>query len=300
MPIDSDMAKTRKSKAGRGFADQTGEFTHFKKLIEALKTIRDFELPDKDTTRSLRTNASQIDEILKELHWGRERIIEIELILDSILVPEHVFHLSDPETVAEVIAYKLEQQQKEPLATIPPFYGSGVYALYYHGGLPAYEAIIDTDYPIYVGSSIPEIANAPTPKTQGTKLHGRIAEHLSLSINKSHNLSPEEFTCRYLVVQSGFEKAAEEFLIKKYDPPWNSRRICAGIGKHGDRNRKERSNWDVFHSGRGWAEDQESKSKKTPEMVADAIISHFRDLLSNNRPRWERIFNSAWVKKQVK
>ncbi len=139
------------------------------------------------------------------------------------------------------------------------------------------------------------VANAETPRLQGLKLYGRINEHLVRSISRSRNLDPTDFTCRYLVVQSGLEKAAEDFLIKMYMPVWNKEaNACAGIGKHGDKARRELSDWDILHGGRKWAQQQKSKSGMTAESIQANIDVHFRSLLAAQPERWKKIFNANW------
>lgn len=45
----------------------------------------------------------------------------------------------------------------------------------------------------------------------------------------------EDFDCRFLIVQSGFQKSAEDYLINMFRPIWNSEtKICFGLGVHGD------------------------------------------------------------------
>jgi len=112
------------------------------------------------------------------------------------------YDLTNPDTIGEVIVFKLEQQVKESLTSIKPFYGSGVYIVYYHGSYSSYDAITKTNCPVYVGSAGPETPNAASAKLQGTKLHDRMMEHLRKSISQSRNLQPADFECRYLVVQS--------------------------------------------------------------------------------------------------
>jgi hypothetical protein len=270
-------------------------------VSEALKTLRALAMPDEASVRGLRSNSRALKKLLGDMHATQDHLLRLERAIDAILVPDHVFDLTKPETVAEVVVYKMEQQGKEPLASIQPFYGSGVYALYYHDGLSAYEAITRSECPIYVGSAGPETSNAPSAKLQGTKLFDRIMEHLKKSISQSRNLKAEEFCCRYLVVQSGLEKAAEDFLIRRYSPVWNKEsKVCSGIGKHGDVARRELSDWDVLHGGREWAGTQTSRSGKTPAVVEGNIVAHFRRLLSEDRAKWEHIFNPAWVAKQQK
>ena len=270
------------------------------RITKSLSSLREFQLPDQVTIQGLRSNPRGLKKFLEELHNARDYLSRFEKALDDILIPDHVFDMANPATVGEVVVYKLEQQPKERLTAIRPFYGSGVYALYYHDGLPAYEAITGTDCPIYVGSAGPETPNAASVKQQGTKLYDRIMEHLNKSIGRSSTLRVEDFFCRYLVVQSGLEKAAEDFLIRDYSPVWNKEtKVCSGIGKHGDQNRKELSDWDVMHGGRKWAEGQSSLSGKTAALVEGKIIAHFQRLLSEKRTKWERIFNPAWLARQT-
>jgi len=268
-------------------------------VSQALKTLRAFTVPDEAMVQGLRSNPRALRKLLQDMHATQEHLLQLERGIDAILVPNHVFDLTKPETVGEVIVYKLEQQEKEQLTGIQAFYGSGVYALYYHDELSAYEAIRKSDCPIYVGSAGPETPNAPSAKQQGTKLFDRIMEHLKKSISQSRNLKAAEFYCRYLVVQSGLELAAEEFLIRRYSPVWNKQsKVCSGIGKHGDVARRELSDWDVMHGGREWAGTQMSRSGKTPAIVETNIVAHFRRLLSEDRAKWDRVFNPAWIAKQ--
>ena len=242
-------------------------------LSELMKALRDFTMPDEATLRGLRSNANRMRKLLRELAATQEHLLQLERALDAILVPAHVFDLTNPETIGEVIVYKLEQQPKEQLSAIQPFYGSGVYILYYHDGIAAYEAITKTDCPIYVGSAGPATPNSASPKLQGTKLYDRMMEHLKKSLRQSRNLTADEFFCRYLVVQSGLEKAAEDFLIRRYSPVWNKEsKVCSGIGKHGDKARQELSDWDVMHGDRDWAGGQTSRSGKTPAIVEANIL----------------------------
>ena len=268
---------------------------------EAMKALRGIAMPDEVTLQGLRSNAYRMRKMLQDIAATQEHLVQLERELDAILVPAHVFDLTNPETIGEVIVYKLEQQAKEQLSAIQPFYGSGVYILYYHDGLAAYEAITKTNCPIYVGSAGPETPNSASAKLQGTKLYDRMIEHLKKSLRQSRNLKADEFFCRYLVVQSGLEKSAEDFLIRRYSPVWNKEsKVCSGIGKHGDKARQELSDWDVMHGDREWAGGQTSRSGKTPEIVGANILGHFRQLLQEDRPKWERLFNSAWVGKQPK
>ncbi|MGH7136226.1 MAG: Eco29kI family restriction endonuclease [Pirellulales bacterium] len=262
-------------------------------LAERLSAIEEVALPDRSWASEHRRSCRAL---LKRLRAANVHMAAVEDRLDEVLLPDSVFDLTNPETIGEVIVYRLEQREKVGLPDIKKFYGSGVYAFYYNGAFPAYLAIKSTDCPIYVGSAGPKTPNAATPRLQGTKLFGRINEHFKKSIKQSANLNDDEFVCRFLVVQSGLEKAAEDFLIRRYSPVWNKEsRVCSGIGKHGDIARKELSSWDVLHGSRQWTARQESRRRLTPEAIVNQIQSHFSALLNANREKWIHIFNREWL-----
>jgi len=66
--------------------------------------------------------------------------------------------LGRTDGIAKFFAFSFVAQEKKPLAqiTAQPFWGSGVYAIYYHGKTEAaYKPISATETPIYVGNSRP-------------------------------------------------------------------------------------------------------------------------------------------------
>lgn len=198
--------------------------------------------------------------------------------LDPIKKPAFVFDPGDPLRIAELIVNTMGAQPKLPLASLGRFWGAGVYAIYYKGDYDAYRPIKGTNHPIYVGKADPKDTHAKTPEGQGAKLCGRLGEH-ARNIAKAANLRVEDFEYRYLVVQSAWQKAAEDHLIVIYKPIWNNETdICYGLGKHGDAAKtrgNERAPWDMLHPGRKWAEGNPPNSKSVPQIKA-AIAEHFR------------------------
>lgn len=291
--------------------DASGMNTPFQipEFLRTLQAIRAFNSPTEEIIRELRGNSRQLGKVLSEIALAREHLETLERSFDSILMPPYVFDLTNPQIVGEVIVYKLEQQPRVDLLELARFYGSGVYALYYRGSFSAYEAITDTEVPIYVGMKGPKVKNADTPRKQGIALYERITEHLNRSIAKADStLNVADFQCRYLVVQSGWEAAAEEFLIRRYLPVWNNQAsVCSGLGKHGDQpkvkkagepaGREEKSDWDILHPGRPWAQQQVSRSGATSTVIARRIEEHFVRLLRSEQPKWSRLFNPSWVAK---
>lgn len=190
---------------------------------------------------------------------------------DPIITPRASFDPSDPKVVGRMVALALLAQVRVPLNTIEPTYGSGVYAIYYEGDHPLYQAISGTETPIYVGKADPASGDASTVREQGPRLTGRLLEHagtIATAANYIETVTPagihpirlEDFTCRRLVCATNAQLVAEKHLIGMFWPLWNSEtKACWGMSKHGD-SAKTRSNkrspWDVVHPGRLWALDE--------------------------------------------
>ena len=147
-------------------------------------------------------------------------------------------------------------------------------------GFPAYQTISGTETPIYVGQAAPGVSNARTPMEQGAKLCGRLSDHRKNIGKASSTLDLSDFEFRSLVVQSGWETAAEDYLIHLFRPIWNSEtNIVYGLGKHGDSattRANKRSPWDTLHPGRGWAVATLEDAKSVDQIDAE-LASHFRD-----------------------
>lgn len=198
--------------------------------------------------------------------------------LDPIAQPTSVFDPSNPKVVGRFVALAMVAQDRHPLSAIPKFYGSGVYAIYYNGAFPAYQAISGTETPIYVGQAAPALSNARTPTDQGAKLSGRLSDHRKNIGKATTTLDIADFQFRSLVVQSGWETAAEDYLIHLFRPIWNSEtNILYGLGKHGDSattRANKRSPWDTLHPGRAWAAESTEDAKSVTQIQAE-LAQHF-------------------------
>jgi len=170
-----------------------------------------------------------------------------------------------------IVRALLDEQPIVPLAAVPTFVGAGVYVIYYHGPFPAYAAVAEADTPIYVGKAVPEGSRVgdDLDVVPGQELAGRLLEHAesirqaadfsawlraALGGSAPLQLSLDEFSCRYLVVEDIFIPLGESLLINKYAPLWNRR--IKGFGNHtpgGNRFDQRRSQWDTIHPGRPWA-----------------------------------------------
>ena len=169
-------------------------------------------------------------------------------------------------------------QKKVGLAEISRFYGSGVYAIYYSGDFKLYSPLSGKETPIYVGQAAPKTRDAKTARDQGPQLTARLGEHRKNIAKAISTLRLEDFEARFLVVQSGWETAAEDYLIHLFKPIWNNEtNILFGLGKHGD-NAKTRANkrspWDTVHPGRTWAEASLVDSKSLEEIERN-LTTHF-------------------------
>lgn len=198
--------------------------------------------------------------------------------LDPVLRPASIFDPTDPNTAGRVVALTLVAQDRHRLSAIPAFYGAGVYAIYYCGDFAPYAPLAGTDHPIYVGKADPESQAAKDSISQGTKLSGRLNEHAKSIRKATTTLSIDDFECRFLIVQTGFQKSAEDYLIRFFSPIWNSEtKICFGLGKHGDSadtRANKRSPWDTMHPGREWANDPATQDQKARKLILSQIAGH--------------------------
>lgn len=207
--------------------------------------------------------------------------------LDPVSHPDSFFDPADPRLFGIFAALALIGLDRAPLSSVEEkrFYGSGIYALYYTGTFETYRSISGTEHPIYVGKADPEMPHARSPRQQGEKLCDRLNEHRK-NIERAENLKLSDFECRYLVVASGWQTAAESALIGLFRPIWNKEmRILLGFGKHGDSaetRRNRRSPWDVLHAGRQWAAAEKYaatfvEDSKTVGQINEEVREHFKE-----------------------
>jgi hypothetical protein len=199
--------------------------------------------------------------------------------LDPIKRPKAVFDPGNPRTIGFFIALAMTAQPRQPLGELQEFYGSGVYAIYYRGDFDLYAPLRDAETPIYVGQAAPGNEHAQTPVEQGIRLAARLNEHRKNIVRASSTLDIKDFEYRALVVQTGWETGAEDYLIRLFKPIWNSEtKLVFGLGKHGDSaetRRNKRSPWDTLHAGREWAGADAIIDAKSPEIIREELTRHF-------------------------
>lgn len=272
-------------------ATQKKPKTYLETLLEELQTLTGRISAAEAGTDTRATKRARL-----ALEEATQQLASVAAGLDPVHRPASIFDPTDPNTAGRVIALTLVAQDRYPLAKIPEFYGAGVYAIYFRGDFEPYAPLKGKDHPIYVGKADPDYQGAKNAVSQGMKLSGRLNEHAKNIRKAKTTLSIDDFECRFLIVQTGFQKSAEDYLINFFKPIWNSEtKICFGLGKHGDSSKtrgNKRSPWDTLHPGRVWAEESTGNQKES-----ELIISHIAQHLDSNPPYTDihEIFNKFMV-----
>lgn len=175
----------------------------------------------------------------------------------------HIFRSPEFQGVVEEAVKFFEST---PVHELPPpsrSIGCGVYALYYLGDYELYTKIAQSNQaacvlPIYVGKAVPPGWRAArTITTEGESLYSRLREH-ARNIRQARNLEADDLRCRFVILQkteTDLIVPLEAALIRKHRPLWNS--VVDGFGNHDPgkgRYNQARSEWDVLHPGRPWAD----------------------------------------------
>lgn len=194
------------------------------------------------------------------------------------------FNPLDKRHLGESAANVLLESDVFPLPP-EPFIAAGVYALYYTGDFPAYEALAEVNRdgrfacPIYVGKAVPDGARKGGQGDNvdpGAALYKRLTDHTK-SVTAATNLHIEDFHCRFLSVDDIWIPLTESLMIKRFKPVWNV--VLDGFGNH-DPGRGRRSGrkpmWDCLHPGRAWAE-----YLKPGDFTAEELERRVREYLSN-------------------
>lgn len=93
-------------------------------------------------------------------------------------------------------------------------------------------------------------------KGTGAALKLRLRKHLK-SISDAENLDADTFLCRFMILQgqsTDMISAMESYIIRQYNPLWNSYIDGFGINAPGaGRYTQSPSEWDTLHPGRYYA-----------------------------------------------
>jgi len=179
-----------------------------------------------------------------------------------------------------------------PVHSLPlseKFTGTGVYALYYTGKNAFYAKYaafnrLAYTHPIYVGKAVPKgwrrSRIADVLGNQSSELYARIQEH-TRTIDRADGIAVDEFFCRFVIFEadsSDMIGTIEAALIKLSRPLWNS--VVDGFGNHtpgAGRFEQAKSDWDVIHPGRLWAEKCKGIAKDRSRII-QYIEHHFKDM----------------------
>jgi len=201
-------------------------------------------------------------------------------------------HVYNSDAFEEIIKDTIRFFNGTPVLNLPPkdkFHGTGVYAIYYTGKDNLYRGIsernrLEFSLPIYVGKAVPRgwrkarIEDQNDIKTY--ELNGRLREH-SRSISLVNNLNLQDFQCRFMILEgnsSSLIGTVEAALIRYYRPLWNIK--LDGFGNHDPgkgRYNQAKSDWDIIHSGRTWAEKCKGKPNES-DKVKEQITKYLDKL----------------------
>ena len=225
-------------------------------------------------------SAQRVNRVRHTITEAYEQLRRVTEHLDPIKQPDLVFDPSNPSVLGRLIAIAMIAQPRTALGHVERFYGSGVYALYYSGDFEGYAALSGKEHPIYVGKADPRDPTSRTAMDQGDRLSRRLGDHRKNIGKATTTLRLDDFDCRTLVVQSGWQTSTEDYLIHLFKPIWNNEiDICYGFGKHGDdptTRANLRSPWDTLHPGRDWAHrDPNMQDARPCRRILSDISKHF-------------------------
>jgi len=188
----------------------------------------------------------------------------------------HTFH-SDFESVVQKAISFFNSTPVHPLPPLGKFSAGGVYALYYLGTFTHYAQLAYKNrnkctQPIYIGKAVlPGWRTARGTKTkESTALYSRLREH-ARNINRGAGLDTSDFQTRFIILdglESDIVVPMEAALIRQFTPLWNS--FVDGFGNHDPgrgRYNQARSEWDVLHPGRPWADRLTGESPNLKRIV---------------------------------
>lgn len=200
-------------------------------------------------------------------------------------------HVYKNDAFVELVKDAIRFLNGTPVHTLPPpepFLGTGVYAIYYTGKNPIYKKYAELnrlsyDSPIYVGKAVPKgwrqarVSDSAAGQSKGLINHLR--EH-SRSIGTAQGLELQDFMCRLVIFEgasSDIIGTIEAALVKLSRPLWNT--VMDGFGNHdpgSGRYGQAKSDWDVIHPGRAWAE-KCTGAHAEESAILSRIKNHFKN-----------------------
>jgi hypothetical protein len=200
-------------------------------------------------------------------------------------------HIYKSSEFVELVKDAIRFFNGTPVRKLPPeknFSGAGIYALYYTGNFEIYAKYgilnrLAYNFPIYVGKAVPngwrQSRTSSRSDSSSRVLFNRIREH-SKNIEKV-SLDIHDFSVRFVIFEgecSDMISTVEAGLIKLHRPLWNV--ALDGFGNHtpgAGRFQQAKSDWDVIHPGRIWA-DKCSGRHKSKDQIISNIKKHLESL----------------------
>lgn len=140
----------------------------------------------------------------------------------------------------------------------------GVYLLYYRGEFELYREVAARNAteplkPIYVGKAVSSGGRTGGKSLAENSLFRRLFEHSRTIEAASTTLHTRDFDFRVIPMKAELVGWAEQTMIRRLRPLWNS--YLSGFGIHDPgkgRYEQRRSVWDQIHPGRSWVGKMES------------------------------------------
>jgi hypothetical protein len=206
-------------------------------------------------------------------------------------------HIYRNDAFTELVKDAVRFFNGTPVHELPPletFTGTGVYAIYCIAMTSPYQKYgelnrLAYNHPIYVGKAVPkgwrQSRISDDASSTSSELHSRLREHSrsisSVSEPEKMGLQPRDFKCRFVIFEgdaSDMIGTIEASLIKLHRPLWNT--TLDGFGNHDPgkgRYQQARSDWDVIHPGRAWAEKCQGTAHNR-DTILERIAAHLSGL----------------------
>lgn len=174
-------------------------------------------------------------------------------------IKDHIAQISNKqiEAVVKPAFQFFEQTPYYQLSNLPSFQGAGVYGIFLKSTAgTCYSKTLPAMHPIYIGKAVPSGSRQGKKSGTGKQLRSRLQKHLR-SIEQVDSLDTSIFLCRFMILEgqaTDMISAMESYLIRQYNPLWNSYIDGFGINAPGaGRYNQSPSEWDTLHPGRYYA-----------------------------------------------
>lgn len=198
-----------------------------------------------------------------------------------------VFNPLEKQHLGESVRDALLRQPVLPLADLNPFYGAGIYAIYYTGDFDGYSLVAlrnrngQFGAPLYVGGALSKggLKKELIEIVSGMEIYNQLLHHTK-SLEDASNLAVSDFYYRYLIVDDIWIQLGISLLIAWLDPLWN--KLIDGFDNNDlclVSTPVLCPRWDLLHPGRPHADDWLLREESTAQ-----IKHELSDYLRNSFP----------------